>query len=102
MLEFTNYKPHSVELGDMAKVILFPLPARTGLVQSMVDDLLRVNGPAANVFWRDRIAGIVSDLRQSGVVDTEIRTEILSLQDAIQQELRNRAASTQSHGTVSA
>lgn len=82
----------------MANVILFPLPARAGLVRSMVDDLMRIHGPAANTFWRDRIATIVADLRRSGAADGHIRAEILSLQDAVQHELRQRALHALDHG----
>ncbi|MET3790433.1 DUF6074 family protein [Aquamicrobium terrae] len=72
----------------MADLIPFPLHSRTRLIRSMVDDLKVVHGPAANLFWRERIAGIVAELRRSGLGDDAIRTEILGLQDAVQAELQ--------------
>ena len=71
----------------MSNVILFPLHSRVGLVQSIADHLRSVHGPAANSFWRERIAAIVADLRSSGLPDAAIRTEILGLQDAVQMQL---------------
>ena len=72
----------------MAKLIPFPLHSRARLIRSMVDELQTVHGPAANLFWRERVAGIVAELRRSGLNDATIRTEILNLQDAIQAELQ--------------
>lgn len=74
----------------MADLIPFPLPSRTALVRSIVDDLECVHGPAASVFWRTRIAGIVAEMRATGLADSDIRTQILTLQDAVQAELCER------------
>ncbi|HEY4192757.1 MAG TPA: DUF6074 family protein [Mesorhizobium sp.] len=74
----------------MAELIPFPLPSRAALVRSIVDDLECVHGPAASVFWRTRIAGIVASMRASGLPDETIRSQILSLQDAVQSELCER------------
>lgn len=71
----------------MSNLILFPLHSRASLVRSIADDLRVVHGPAANIFWRERIAGIVAELRSSGLPDAAIRTEILDLQDAVQLQL---------------
>ncbi len=71
----------------MSKLIPFPLRRRADLVNSIADDLGIVHGPAANAFWRERIAGIVADLRASGLHDSAIRSEILDLQDAVQARL---------------
>lgn len=80
----------------MSNVILFPLHSRSSLVQSIADGLRAVHGPAANSFWRERIAGIVADLRSNGLPDAAIREEILGLQDAVQVQLAgNRAQSQQ-------
>lgn len=75
----------------MSSLIPFPLSARARLVRDIVRDLLAVNGEAANMFWRERIGAIVSQMRESGIADTAIRTEIYALQDAVQTELRRRA-----------
>jgi hypothetical protein len=71
----------------MDNLIPFPLRSRASLVRSIADDLRVVHGPAANLFWRERIAGIVADLRASGLPDMAIRSEILDLQDAVQAQL---------------
>lgn len=63
----------------------------------MVDDLECVNGAAANEFWRGRIAAIIADMRKSGLDADAIRNEILSLQDAVQDELRRRCLGAQNH-----
>ncbi|MGB3646017.1 MAG: DUF6074 family protein [Mesorhizobium sp.] len=76
----------------MAHLIPFPLGSRTALVRSIVDDLECVHGPAANAFWRTRIAEIVAGMRADGLEDGAIREEILNLQDAIQAELCERGA----------
>lgn len=78
----------------MAELIPFPFHSRTALVRSMTDELEGVHGPAANAFWRERIAGIVTELRSDGVAEEAIRTEILGLQHAIQAELQRRICST--------
>jgi hypothetical protein len=49
--------------------------------------LRTVHGPAANSFWRERIAGIVAELRSNGLPDAAIREQILGLQDAVQGQL---------------
>lgn len=74
----------------MADLIPFPLHSRAALVRSIVNDLETVHGPAANAFWRERIAGIIAKLRADGLADVAIRTEILGLQDAVQAEMRRR------------
>lgn len=74
----------------MADLIPFPLHSRAALVRSIVDDLETAHGAAADVFWRERIAGIVADLRADRLADATIRTEILGLQDAVQVEMRRR------------
>lgn len=74
----------------MADVIAFPLHSRVALVRTLADELNTVHGPAANAFWRERIAGIVAGLRSDGLADTAIRSEILGLQDAVQIELQSR------------
>lgn len=74
----------------MTDVIPFPLHFRTALVRSIADDLDTVHGAAANSFWRQRIAGIVAELRARGLPDASIRTEIYSLQDAVQAEMQRR------------
>ena len=74
----------------MADVIPFPLHHRAAMIRSLADDLERVHGPAANLFWRERIAGIVADLRAGGLTDDAIRTEILGLHDAVQSEMQRR------------
>jgi hypothetical protein len=71
----------------MSNLIPFPLHSRANLVRSIADDLRVVHGPAANIFWRERIAGIVADLRSNGLPDAAIRSEILGLQDAVQAQL---------------
>lgn len=91
---FTNDKPCARHLVHMAELIPFPLHSRAVLVRSIVDDLDTVHGPAANVFWRRRISGIVADLRSTGLSDDAIRNEILGLQDAVQAELQDRARRT--------
>lgn len=78
----------------MAELIPFPLHSRAALVRSIADDLETVHGPAANAFWRERIAGIVAELRADGLGDTTIRTEILGLQRAVQSTMERRACST--------
>lgn len=75
-------------MPPMADLIPFPLHSRTRLIRSLVDDLKVVHGPAANLFWRERIAGIVREMRGAGLSDDAIRTEILGLQDAVQVELQ--------------
>lgn len=80
----------------MADLIPFPLHSRAVLVRSLADDLETVHGPAANIFWRKRIAGIVADLRETGLSDDAIREEILGLQDAVQVEMQHRAYRTAS------
>ncbi|ODT31696.1 MAG: hypothetical protein ABS35_04185 [Kaistia sp. SCN 65-12] len=75
----------------MAHLIPFPLGSRTALVRSIVDDLECVHGPAANAFWRARIAEIVAGMRAAGLADTAIREEILTLQAAVQTELCERS-----------
>ena len=75
----------------MADVIHFPLHSRATLVRAIADELEVVHGPAANRFWRDRIAGIVASLRSDGLSDGAIRHEILGLQDAVQCEMQRRA-----------
>ncbi|RUM97749.1 hypothetical protein EET67_11845 [Pseudaminobacter arsenicus] len=92
---FTIYKPRSAELACMADLIPFPLSSRASLVRSMVDDLECVNGSAANEFWRRRVAAIIADMRESGLDADAIRNEILSLQDAVQDELRRRCVGAQ-------
>jgi hypothetical protein len=94
---FTIYKPRLAELTGMADLIPFPLSFRASLVRSMVDDLECVNGAAANEFWRSRVATIIADMRASGLGADAIRNEILSLQDAVQGELRRRSVGTKSH-----
>ena len=74
----------------MADLIPFPLHSRAALVRSIADDLETVHGPAADVFWRQRIAGIVADLRADGLADAAIRTEILGLQGTVQVEMQRR------------
>ncbi len=93
-MPFTAYKPWSADFAGMADLIPFPLFSRTALVRSIVDELECVHGPAASEFWRTRIAGIVAGMRASGLADTVIRTEILSLQDAVQAELCARSGRT--------
>lgn len=78
----------------MAEVIPFPIRSRTDLVRSMVDELASVHGDAANVFWRERIASIVSGMRSNGIAADTIRQEIYDLQDAIQREMQDRALET--------
>ncbi|WP_080918958.1 DUF6074 family protein [Manganibacter manganicus] len=75
----------------MADLIPFPLHCRTALIRSIADDLEIIHGAAANVFWRKRIAGIVAEMRASGLADIAIRSEILDLQNAIQTEMWERA-----------
>ncbi len=75
----------------MADLILFPLHARAALVRAITNGLETIHGSAANIFWRERIAGIVADMRASGLTDPAIRSEILSLEDAVQAEMRERA-----------
>jgi hypothetical protein len=87
---FTAYKPRSSNFLRMVDLIPFPLHARAALVRSIADDLQIVHGPAANTFWRERIAGIVADMRAAGLTDAAIRSEILGLQDAVQIEMRQR------------
>lgn len=82
----------------MVDLIPFPLSSRTSLVRSMVDDLERVHGPAASEFWRRRVAEIIAELRASGLPDGAIRSEIYSLQDAVQAELQYRMRSQTSSG----
>jgi hypothetical protein len=94
---FTIYKPRSDEVAGMVDLIPFPLSSRASLVRSMVDDLECVNGAAANEFWRQRIASIVADMRESGLGADTIRNEILGLQDAVQMELRRRSLAARSH-----
>ncbi|EXL09014.1 DUF6074 family protein [Aquamicrobium defluvii] len=84
----------------MADLIPFPLHSRTRLIRSIVDDLKVVHGPAANIFWRERIAGIVADMRRSGLADDAIRSEILGLQDAVQAELQGSYLHQQRDGTA--
>lgn len=74
----------------MTALIPFPLRSRAGLVRSIADELDIVHGPAANVFWRTRIAAIVASLRADGLSDPAIRAEILDLQDAVQAEMQQR------------
>ncbi|TKT80298.1 DUF6074 family protein [Aquamicrobium sp. LC103] len=76
----------------MADLIPFPLNSRARLVRSIADDLERIHGPAANEFWRTRIAGIVNELRSTGLSDETIRTEIYALQDAVMAEMQFRSA----------
>ena len=78
----------------MADLIPFPLHARSNLVLSIVDELSLVHGEEANEFWRNRIAGIVAELRSSGAADPAIREEILNLQHAVQSELFSRSQRT--------
>lgn len=75
----------------MADLIPFPLHARVSLIRSIANDLEIIHGSAANIFWRERIAGIIADMRASGMTDTAIRCGILDLQDAVQAEMRERA-----------
>lgn len=75
----------------MSSPIPFPLRSRTALIRSIAADLETVHGPAANEFWRRRIAGIVSGLRDSGLPDDVIRSEIYDLQSAVQYEMQRRA-----------
>lgn len=82
----------------MADLISFPLSSRAALIRSMVDDLERVHGPAASEFWRRRVAEIVAEMRASGLPDESIRSEIYSLQDAVQAELRHRMRNEASSG----
>jgi hypothetical protein len=93
---FTIHKPWLADLAGMAELIPFPLPSRAALVRSIVDDLECVHGPAASAFWRTRIAGIVADMRSSGLSDAIIRNQILSLQDAVQAELCERGVRAKS------
>jgi hypothetical protein len=72
-------------------MIPFPLHARAALIRSMADDLEVVHGPQANLFWRERVAGIVADMRGSGLADSAIRAEILDLHEAVQAEMQQRA-----------
>ena len=74
----------------MADLIPFPLHSRAQLIRSIADELETVHGPTANVFWRERIAGIVANLRADGFADDAIRIEILGLQDAVQAEIQRR------------
>ncbi|MFE0014936.1 DUF6074 family protein [Mesorhizobium sp. NPDC059054] len=91
---FTIGKPSEPILLDMAELIPFPLHSRAALVRSITDDLEDVHGPAANVFWQQRMAGIVATLRSDGVAEDAIRREIFALQLAVQSELQRRAYST--------
>lgn len=75
----------------MAELIPFPLKSRICLVHSIVDDLERVHGPAACVYWRTRIAGIAADLRAANVPEASVRSEIDGLQNAVQSELQIRS-----------
>lgn len=75
----------------MAQVIHFPLRLRTALIRSMVDDLEAMHGARANEFWRARIAAIIEDLRAAGLSSATIRSEILDLNHAVQQELMARS-----------
>lgn len=75
----------------MTDLIPFPIQSRTALIRSIADDLEIVHGPAANIFWRERIAGIVAELRASGFCAETIRTEIYALQDAVQGEMQRRS-----------
>lgn len=75
----------------MSNSIPFPLARRVSLIRTITDELEEVHGPAANTYWRRRIAAIVAGLRADGLCDDTIRGEILSLQDAVQCELRHRA-----------
>lgn len=94
---FTLHKPCLDDLAGMANLIPFPLGSRTVLVRSIVDDLECVHGPAASVFWRTRIAEIVASMRETGLSDAAIRSEILNLQDAVQAELCERGAMAKSN-----
>ena len=88
---FTIGKPCLVQSPIMAQVIHFPLRLRTALIRSMVDDLEAMHGVKADQFWRTRIAAIVDELRSMGLPSAEIRTEILDLHHAIQDELMARS-----------
>jgi len=75
----------------MTKLFSFPLRARRPLISSIADDLDRLHGQQANEFWRQRIAGIVEELRACGLGTEAIRSEILDLQWAVQNEMQQRA-----------
>lgn len=74
----------------MTKLFSFPLRARHSLISSIADDLDRLHGQKANEFWRQRIAGIVAELRDRGLEPSAIREEILDLQWAVQNEMQQR------------
>jgi len=84
----------------MSEMIPFPLNSRHSLLRSVVDDLERTHGAAANELWRRRIAAIVAELRASGLSDDAIRGEIYDFQDAVQAELRNRMPLGTTAGSV--
>lgn len=78
----------------MVDLLVFPFRARTALVHSLVDDLQKVHGEAANSFWRRRISELVAEMRRTGMTDASVRAEILELQHAVQNELVARSRSS--------
>ncbi|MBS9721236.1 hypothetical protein JYU29_11110 [Tianweitania sp. BSSL-BM11] len=79
----------------MSEIIPFPLYRRVSVVREIADRIETLHGPAANSYWRERIAIVVSQLKKMGVDNDAIRTEVLSLQDAVQTRIRDQSMARQ-------
>lgn len=68
--------------------IAFPFARRLKEVREAAEELNRMHGEAAVLFWKALIRSIADPLTAAGIPEDEVRRQVFAFQDAVQKELQ--------------
>ncbi|KPF42390.1 DUF6074 family protein [Rhizobium sp. G187] len=71
----------------VSTIAFFPLASRRDLVRRSAVELDKLNGHAAEQFWKATCRGLGQELLALGCPDDEMRAEVMDFQAAVQIEL---------------
>lgn len=75
----------------MSRIVSFPLARCHSLVVDSADELLRLKGEDANIFWRTRMEKLGAHLHGIGLTAESVKEQLYAFHDAVQQELTRRS-----------
>ncbi|MEW9837300.1 DUF6074 family protein [Mesorhizobium marinum] len=69
------------------QVVVFPLNRRVGKIRRTAELLVVRNGKSAEVYWKQVVSGIASQMHRAGVPADVVAFEIQTFNEAVQREL---------------
>jgi hypothetical protein len=79
-----------VETDGGGKVVAFPFAYRTAAVRRAADAVAERHGHAANVYWREMIAGVRAEMMAAGVREEAIDGELRAFSASVFEQIGQR------------